>query len=68
MENKKRIPYDKLNQYRGKLNDCAVELEATAAQTKKIASQLEEGALIGLAGTAFGAGLTEQLAPAIMPS
>jgi hypothetical protein len=66
MENKKRIPFDKLNQYRGKLKECAAELEATVVQLKKVASQLEEGALIGLAGTAFGSALTEQLAPAIM--
>jgi uncharacterized coiled-coil DUF342 family protein len=60
-----QTPHVALSQYRTKLQQAANELEATVREMVKIASKLNEGGLVGRAGTAMSAALTERLNKAI---
>jgi hypothetical protein len=60
-----QTPHAALNKYRTKLQQTAAELETTTAVVKRIAEKLNEGALVGRAGTAMSTALTEKLTPSI---
>ena len=60
-----QIPHVALSQYRTKLQQSANELEATVREMIQIANKLNEGGLVGRAGTAMSVALTEKLNPAI---
>ena len=60
-----QTPHVALTQYCVKLQQAADELEATVREMVKIAEMLNEGGLVGRAGTAMSTALTEKLNPAI---
>lgn len=60
-----QTPHVALSQYRTKLKQAADELEATVREMVQIANKLNEGGLVGRAGTAMSIALTEKLNPAI---
>jgi hypothetical protein len=60
-----QIPHVALSKYRTKLQQAADELEATIREVAQIADKLNEGGLVGRAGTAMSIALTEKLNPAI---